>query len=109
MGRELGTLTNGTRTDGKGIRLGEWLDQWLEGFGARVGERHRSPKTLAVYRSHVFNFWKPQLGHVLLRDLREATSSKPLPGWARDRPSAGSKVLQAARGSSARPARSTVT
>jgi integrase len=66
MTRELASLAGGTWTDDQGLRLDAWLDQWLAEFAARG----RSPKTLALYTAHVTNFWRPQLGHIRLRDLR---------------------------------------
>lgn len=68
MTRELSALDRGTWTDDHGLRLREWLDQWLEEFA----DRGRSLKTLALYRSHIDSFWRPQLGHVRLRDLRRS-------------------------------------
>ena len=69
MTRELASLAAGTWTDDQGLRLDAWLDQWLAEFAARG----RSPKTLALYTAHVANFWRPQLGHIRLRDLRRGT------------------------------------
>ena len=58
----------GSWTDDQGMKLGPWLDLWLEEFAAR----DRSPKTLALYRGHVVSFWRPRLGHLRLRDMRRA-------------------------------------
>ena len=66
MTKELAALDSGTWTDDQGIKVGNWLDQWLDEFA----DRDRSPKTLALYRGHVENFWRPRLGQVRLRDLR---------------------------------------
>ena len=73
MTRELASLAAGSWTDDQGLRLDAWLDQWLDEFAARG----RSPKTLALYRAQVTNFWRPQLGHIRLRDLRRDTSRQP--------------------------------
>ena len=68
MTKELAAMDAGSWTDDQGMKLGPWLDQWLEEFAAR----DRSPKTLALYRGHVLTFWQPRLGHLRLRDLRRA-------------------------------------
>ena len=68
MVKELAAIDSGLQTNDRETTLGEWLDEWLEG----LVERDRSPKTLASYRSHIVNFWRPRLGHVRLRDLRRA-------------------------------------
>jgi integrase len=66
MTRELAAMDAGTWADDHGLQLAAWLDQWLDEFA----QRSRSPKTLALYRGHADNFWRPELGRVRLRDLR---------------------------------------
>jgi integrase len=78
MTKELAALDVGTWTDDQGLTLGAWLDAWLTEFTQRVGSKSRSPKTLAIYRSNVRNFWQPQLGQLRLRDLRRAHVAKAL-------------------------------
>jgi integrase len=90
MTKELAALDSGIWTDDQGLTLGAWLDQWLDEFGNRVESKGRSPKTLADYRSDVENVWRPQLGHVRLRDLRRAHISKALQEVSR-RQTAGRK------------------
>lgn len=65
---ELNALHRGTWTDDQGITVAEWLDQWL----AELGNANKSPKTLASYSAHIRLLWRPQLGHLRLRDLRRA-------------------------------------
>ena len=78
MTKELAALDSGIWTDDQGLTLGDWLDTWLGEFTERVETKSRSPKTLAVYRSNVRNFWQPKLGHLRLRDLRRAHVAKAL-------------------------------
>lgn len=66
MTKELAAMDAGRWTDDQGMKLGDWLDQWLDEFA----DRDRSPKTLALYRGHVVSFWQPRLGQLRLRDLR---------------------------------------
>lgn len=66
MTLELAALDTGRWTSDRGLSLGAWLEQWLADFA----QRGRSPKTLALYRAHVVNFWVPRLGQVRLKDLR---------------------------------------
>ena len=66
MTKELAALDSGSWTDDQGMKVGDWLDQWLDEFA----DRDRSPKTLALYRGHVVSFWRPRLGQLRLRDLR---------------------------------------
>ena len=68
MTEAMNAVTTGTWTGDKGITVGDWLDQWL----TEQAERGRSPKTLANYRGHVRDVWKPRLGRLRLRDLRRA-------------------------------------
>ncbi|MGX6604559.1 site-specific integrase [Micromonosporaceae bacterium Da 78-11] len=84
---EMAKLNAGTWTDDKGTTLGAWLDRWL----AELVAANRAVKTITNYRTHVRDAWRPQLGHVLLRDLRRrhiesvlADVAQPLDG---DRPS----------------------
>jgi integrase len=42
------------------------LDEWLQGLAARGV----SVKTLANYRGHIRDVWRPRLGHMRLRDVR---------------------------------------
>ncbi|MEV0213552.1 tyrosine-type recombinase/integrase [Micromonospora sp. NPDC050695] len=64
--KELASLDAGTWLDDRGTTLGAWLDQWLDELTAAG----RAVKTVANYRSHVRDAWKPELGGVLLRELR---------------------------------------
>jgi integrase len=66
--KELAEIDVGTWTDDQGVTLGAWLDEWLR----HLEGRRLSPLTLANYRGHVRDAWKPKLGHVRLRDLRRA-------------------------------------
>lgn len=66
MTKELATLDSGSWTSDRGLSLTAWLEQWLGEFA----QRGRSPKTLALYRAHVVNFWAPRLGQIRLKDLR---------------------------------------
>lgn len=66
MTKELAALDSGSWTDDQGMKVGDWLDQWLDEFA----DRDRSPKTFALYRRHVVSFWRPRLGQLRLRDLR---------------------------------------
>lgn len=66
MTKQLAALDAGNWTSDRGLSLAAWLDQWLGDFA----QRGRSPKTLALYRAHVVNFWQPRLGQMRLRDLR---------------------------------------
>lgn len=84
---ELAKLNAGTWTDDKATTVGAWLDRWLDDLVAA----ERAVKTITNYRTHVRDCWKPQLGHVLLRDVRRghiervlAELAQPLDG---DRPS----------------------
>jgi integrase len=81
--RELAAINAGAWTDDQGLTVGEWLDRWL----AKLVARNRSPKTLANYRGHVRDLWKPRLGKIRLRDLRRthieaalATLVEPIAG-----------------------------
>ena len=86
----LSSINAGTWTDDQGITVGEWLDQWLGEQAARGS----SPKTLAGYRSHVDQVWKPRIGGLRLRDLRREHVEKALADMARpqtgERPSGNS-------------------
>jgi integrase len=75
---ELAKLNAGTWTDDKGITLGAWLDRWL----AELAAADRAVKTITNYRTHVRDAWKPQLGHVLLRDLRRGHIERVLAALA---------------------------
>ncbi|WP_426561395.1 tyrosine-type recombinase/integrase [Angustibacter sp. McL0619] len=74
MTKALAAVNAGVWTDDQGITVGDWLDQWL----AELLERGRSPKTLANYRGHVRDVWKPKLGRLRLRDLRRAHIERTL-------------------------------
>ncbi|WP_344802680.1 tyrosine-type recombinase/integrase [Microlunatus ginsengisoli] len=74
MTEALAALDSGSWTNDRGIKLGEWLDDWL----LDLGERKLAAKTMAGYRAHIANFWKPQLGHVRLRDLRRSHVDRAL-------------------------------
>lgn len=65
---ELARLNAGTWTDDHGTTLGMWLDQWL----ADLAAADRAVNTITNYTTHVRDAWKPQLGHILLRELRRA-------------------------------------
>lgn len=88
MTKEMASLDAGTWTDDKNITVGDWLDHWLQEQVARG----RAAKTLAGYRTHIRDVWKPELGHLRLRDLRRghvehvlADAGKPRTG---DKPKA---------------------
>ena len=66
MTSALNAVNTGTWTDDKAITVGMWLDQWIDELAAK----NRSPKTVVGYRSHIRLLWRPQLGHLRLRDLR---------------------------------------
>lgn len=66
MTKEMAALDAGTWTDDKSITVRDWLDAWL----IEQTARGRAAKTLAGYRAHIENVWKPGLGHLRLRDLR---------------------------------------
>ncbi len=66
--KELAALNAGTWTDDRGMTLGAWLDLWLE----ELVVTKRAVNTVANYRTHVRDAWKPQLGSILLRDLRRS-------------------------------------
>ena len=55
----------GTYVDPSKMRLGEWLDIWLDTYCG-----HIKPGTLEQYRGYVKNHIKPELGKVKLCDLR---------------------------------------
>lgn len=57
-------LEHGQQVFEKKTTLGDWLDLWLEELATK-----RSVKTLANYRGHVRDVWKPILGRVQLRSL----------------------------------------
>ncbi len=57
-------LDHGQQVFERNTTLGDWLDLWLEELATR-----RSAKTLANYRGHVRDVWKPLLGRVQLRSL----------------------------------------
>ena len=75
---ELAKLNAGTWTDDKGTTVGAWLDQWL----AELVAADRSVKTVTNYRTHVRDCWKPELGHMLLRDVRRGHIERVLAGLA---------------------------
>lgn len=66
MAKEVAAIAAGTWTDDQGITVASWLDEWLQDLAARGV----SVKTLANYRGHVRDAWKPRIGHMRLRDLR---------------------------------------
>jgi integrase len=68
MATVLARVSAGSWTDDKRMTVGDWLDQWL----AEVEDQGKSPKTLANYRGHVRDVWKPRLGSLRLRDLRRS-------------------------------------
>src|SRR5919112_1714170 len=76
--RELAKLDVGTWTDDQGVTVGEWLDRGL----AELAAADRAVKTITNYRTHVRDAWKPQLGHLLLRDLRRAHIERVLAALA---------------------------
>ncbi|MDG4794594.1 site-specific integrase [Micromonospora sp. WMMD1082] len=84
---ELAKLNAGTWTDDKGTTVGAWLDQWLTELVAA----DRAVKTVTNYRTHVRDCWKPQLGHMLLREVRRGHIERVLAALAApldaDRPS----------------------
>ncbi|GII25466.1 site-specific integrase [Planosporangium mesophilum] len=75
---ELAKLNAGTWTDDKGMTLGRWLDQWL----AELAAANRAVNTITNYRTHVRDAWKPQLGHMLLRDVRRGHIERVLAALA---------------------------
>ena len=60
----LAGLDSGTWTNDQGVTTGEWLTRWLAGL------RDVKPTTVAGYRRHIEDVWVPELGRVMLRDLR---------------------------------------
>jgi integrase len=66
MAAVIARLNEGSWTDDKRTTVGEWLDRWL----SEVAMQGKSPKTLANYRGHVRDVWKPRIGDIRLRDLR---------------------------------------
>jgi integrase len=96
---ELTKLNAGTWTDDRRMTLGKWLDQWLEELVAAK----KSVNTIKNYRGHVRDAWKPQLGHMLLRDLRRSHIERVLAELAApvegDRPAGniGRRVEQRSR------------
>jgi integrase len=70
----MAALTAGTWTDDEGTTVGAWLDTWLDGPAAKG----RSPNTLANYRGHVRDVWRPQLGEMKLRDVRRSSIERAL-------------------------------
>lgn len=94
--KELAALDAGTWLDDRGMTVGAWLDQWLSELEAAG----RAVKTVANYRGHVRDIWKPHLGDVLLRDLRRAHIERVLAAVARpldgERPAGnvGRRVVQ---------------
>jgi integrase len=88
--KELAAVLAGTWTDDGGITVAGWLDTWLSDQEKRVAAGRMSVKTLANYRGHIRDVWKPRLGSLRLRDLRRShveliltDLSQPIPG---DRP-----------------------
>ena len=79
MTAALNDLHRGTWVDDHAISLGEWLDNWLAENSGR-----RSVKTMANYRGHVRDVWRPQLGHLKLRELRRAHIEAVLRGLAEE-------------------------
>jgi integrase len=78
MTKELAALNAGTWANDHGTTVGAWLDQWL-GELAAAG---RAVKTVTNYRTHVRDAWKPQLGGVLLRELRRGHIERVLAALA---------------------------
>ena len=58
-------LDLGVWVDDGSMTVATWLAVWLEESSGR-----RSVKTMANYRGHVRDLWKPALGHLKLRDVR---------------------------------------
>ena len=79
MTAALNDLHRGTWVDDHAISLGEWLDNWLAENSGR-----RSVKTMANYRGHVRDVWRPQLGHLKLRELRRVHIEAVLRGLAEE-------------------------
>ena len=65
MTRTLHEVDRGSWVDDRGVTVGEWLTTWLDEAGGR-----RAVKTMANYRGHVRDVWRPELGRLRLRDLR---------------------------------------
>lgn len=97
--KELAALDAGIWTDDRGATVAEWLDQWLE----ELDRKGLSPKTMANYRGHCRDVWRPKLGHLRLRDLRRghiervlAELGEPLKGKRR-RGNVGRRVERRSR------------
>ena len=73
MTQVLNDLHRGTWVDDQSMTLGEWLTTWLAENSTR-----RAVKTMANYRGHVRDVWRPRLGHLRLRDLRRHHIEKAL-------------------------------
>lgn len=54
------------------LTVAEYLDEWL------AGKADIKPSTAHSYRSHIRLYWKPQLGHMRLDDLRSSHVSEAL-------------------------------
>lgn len=59
-------IRSGVYTDDKGTTVAAWLDTWL----ARKDKNGLRPATVKVYRQHIDDYLKPNLGALRLRDLR---------------------------------------
>lgn len=59
-------MRSGTWTDDKGTTVAAWLDVWLE----RKEKNGLRPASVSVYRQHIQDYLKPNLGSLRLRDLR---------------------------------------
>lgn len=60
--------------EGKGMRLGAWLDRWL---ADHVGP-NREPRTLEFYSAYVEGRIKPKIGHLELRRVRPGDVARML-------------------------------
>jgi hypothetical protein len=66
MALALAEVESGTWSDDRGKTAGQWFDEVLQ----ELEEKGRSPKTLANYRGHVRDVWRPKIGTMRLRDIR---------------------------------------
>lgn len=96
MTQALNDLHRGTWVNDQSMTLGEWLTTWLDENADR-----RAAKTMANYRGHVRDVWKPRLGHLKLRDLRRhqiervlAALAKPVDSTTTRRGNVGRRVAR---------------
>jgi integrase len=98
--KELAAINAGTWTDDEGLTVEGWLDAWVAELEDRVRVGRLGLKTLANYRGHIRDVWRPRLGHLRLRDLRRTHVEKVLANLAEpikgDRPKGhvGRRVTQ---------------